>query len=74
MRKIHINYGDYQLGEHVVEGEDFAFQNEDTKGWVTRADVEGKVEAVLAHFLDTLQPGDKLSITIEVLGKDDVKP
>ena len=63
--KIQITYQDYQPGKHVVEGDDFAFQT-DTSGWVTQEDVEGKVEAVLSHVLDTLQPGDKLSVTIEV--------
>ncbi len=66
MRRIQISYSDYQPGKHVIDGDDFAFQNPDTKGWITREDVEGKVEAVLAHFLDTMQSGERITITVEV--------
>jgi len=66
MKKIQIAYCDYQPGKHIDDGDDFAFQSCDTKGWITQSDVEGIVHAALSHVLSTLKPGDKLSVTIEV--------
>ena len=65
-KTLQIAYGDYQLGKQTDDGEDYAFQNLENKGWVTRDDVLCRVQWNLAHILDTMARGDKLSIAIEV--------
>lgn len=64
-KKLVISYKDYVPGAHIVDGDAFEFLNE-RGGWSMREDVEGKALAALQHVLNTMQAGDKLTITYEV--------
>lgn len=66
LKMVYVNYDP----NNIVNGETFAFQK-DTKGWITREDVEGRLQAAFEHVLNTMKPGDQLSITIEVKSKDE---
>lgn len=69
-KQLKIIYVDYDPG-NIVDGEAFSYQK-DTKGWLTREDVEGHLQAAFEHVLDTMRSGDQLSITIEVKPKEQV--
>lgn len=72
MKTLRIQYKDYDP-TNTVEGEIFAYQKSNTGGWLTREDVEGHLQAAFEHVLNTMQPGDQLSITIEVQPKSEAK-
>ena len=69
-KQLKIVYVDYDPN-NIVDGEAFAYQK-DTNGWLTREDVAGHLQAAFEHVLNTMQPGDQLSITIEVKPKEQV--
>ncbi len=72
MKTLRIQYKDYNPS-NVVGGETFAYQKNNTGGWLTRKDVEGHLQAAFVHVLSTMQPGDQLSITIEVQQKSEAE-
>ena len=65
---LKIEFEDYQPTLQF-EGEPFPLKAKN-RGWRTIEGTEGRILTAFRHMLQTMQPGDKLTITFQVESKE----